>query len=125
LSADPRFVDLEAMKANTTVLRGLLQDAFRDDTREHWLATLEEADFLCAPVRDLGEALGDPQTTENEMIWAEGPVRLVADPMHLSATPASLRRLPPRLGEQTDEILAGLDLSPEEIADLHAQGVVA
>ena len=125
LSADPRFADLEAMKTNTTVLRGLLQEAFRGGSREHWLARLEEADFLCAPVRDLEEALGDPQTTANDMIWAEGPLRLVGDPMHLSDTPASLRRPPPSLGEHTDEILLGLNLSSEEIAGLHAQGVVA
>jgi crotonobetainyl-CoA:carnitine CoA-transferase CaiB-like acyl-CoA transferase len=49
----------------------------------------------------------------------------VGNPMHLSATPASLRRPPPRLGEQTDEILAGLKFSSEEIAELRAQGVVS
>jgi crotonobetainyl-CoA:carnitine CoA-transferase CaiB-like acyl-CoA transferase len=124
LSADPRFTDLEAMKANTSVLRELLQDAFRRDTREHWLAKLEEADFLCAPVRDLAEALDDPQTAENDMIWGDGPVRLVGSPMHLSGTPGSLRRLPPRLGEQTDEILTELNRSSEEISELRAQGVV-
>jgi len=45
--------------------------------------------------------------------------------MHLDATPASLCRPPPHLGEHTDEILAGLDLSPDEIAELHEEGVVA
>lgn len=124
LSADVRFADLEAMKANTTLLREMLQRAFWGDTRENWLAKLEQADFLCAPVRGLNEALDDPQTIANEMIWEGGPVRVVGDPMHLSATPASLRRLPPRLGEHTDEILAGLDLSLEEIAELHEQGAV-
>lgn len=125
MSDDPRFADIEAMKANTSVLRGILQEAFRRDTREHWLMKLEDADFLCAPVRTLAEALHDPQTTENDMIWGEGTVRLVGNPMHLSATPGSLRRPPPRLGEQTDEILAGLKFSSEEIAELRAQGVVS
>ena len=40
LSADERFCDLEAMKANTTALRGILQQAFRRDTRDRWLADL-------------------------------------------------------------------------------------
>jgi formyl-CoA transferase len=125
MSRDPRFADLEAMKANTSVLRGILQEVFRRDTREHWLMKLEDADFLCAPVRTLAEALDDPQTTMNDMIWGEGTVRLVGNPMHLSATPGSLRRPPPRLGEQTEEILAGLRFSSEEIAELRAQGVVS
>ena len=75
-------------------------------------------------MRDLAQALDDPQTAANDMIWEEGSVRIVANPMHLSATPASLRRLPPRLGQQSEEILLELDLSREEIAELQAEGVV-
>jgi hypothetical protein len=76
----------------------------------YWLARLEEQDLLCAPVRDLREALVDPQTLHNRMIM-EGPgegqtVRFVASPIQMSAAPVALRHAPPRLGQHTDEILA-------------------
>jgi crotonobetainyl-CoA:carnitine CoA-transferase CaiB-like acyl-CoA transferase len=37
-----------------------------------------------------------------------GDVPLLAPPVRLSATAATIRRPPPRLGEHTDEVLAGL-----------------
>jgi crotonobetainyl-CoA:carnitine CoA-transferase CaiB-like acyl-CoA transferase len=124
LSADLRFQDLPAMKQHTTELRALLQEAFLSGTREHWLARLEAVDFLCAPVRALPEALADPQTAANEMVWEDGPYRLIADPVHLSSSPAALRRRPPHLGEHTDEVLEEIGLGPARIAELHERGVV-
>jgi len=43
----------------------------------------------------------------------------------LSLTPGSRRRLAPRLGQDTDEVLLGMGLSAEQIASLKAQGIVA
>ena len=42
----------------------IFRERFRTDTTAHWLARLEEQDLLCAPVRTLGEALGDEQTRD-------------------------------------------------------------
>ncbi|UUZ65132.1 hypothetical protein LP417_11065 [Polaromonas sp. P1-6] len=38
------------------------------NTRAHWLARLEAQDLLCAPVRDLREALVDPANTAQPAI---------------------------------------------------------
>jgi crotonobetainyl-CoA:carnitine CoA-transferase CaiB-like acyl-CoA transferase len=42
----------------------------------------------------------------------------------LSDTPGDVHRIPPEIGEHSDEILSGLGYSDHEIADLRAQGVV-
>jgi formyl-CoA transferase len=111
LSLDPRFANLEQQFAHKAELQGTLRERFRTRTRDHWLARLEAQDLLCAPVRDLREVLVDPQTVHNAMVM-EGPAaggtryRFIASPITMSAAPVALDRVPPRLGEHTDEVLA-------------------
>jgi formyl-CoA transferase len=89
----------------------MFRERFRSRPRDHWLARLEAEDLLCAPVRDMREVLVDPQTVHNAMVM-EGPAaggtryRFIASPIEMSAASATLNRVPPRLGEHTDEILA-------------------
>ena len=68
LSLDARFVDLEAQFKHKAELHAIFRERFASNTREYWLARLEEQDLLSAPVRDMREALVDPQTLHNEMI---------------------------------------------------------
>ena len=53
-----------------------------------------------------------------------GRIRAPGIPVRMSATPPSVRRYPPLLGEHTDEVLAEVGYTPEEIADLRRQGAV-
>lgn len=112
LSADPRFCNLNQQFAHKTELQRIFRERFASNTREFWLARLEEQDLLCAPVRDLREALVDPQTLHNRLIMegeGEGqPVRFIGSPIELSMAPVGLRRAPPKLGQHTEEILQQL-----------------
>jgi len=110
LSQDPRFCDLQAQFRHKAELHAIFRERFAGNTREHWLARLEEQDLLSAPVRDMREALVDPQTLHNGMILDGGtpggrPMRFVGSPIQMSGAAASLRRTPPRLGEHTAEVL--------------------
>ena len=110
LSADPRFCNLNQQFKNKKPLQAMFRERFASNTRDHWLARLEEQDLLCAPVRDLREALVDPQTLHNRIL-IDGPgegqtVRFVGSPIEMSAAKVGLRRAPPRLGQHTEEILA-------------------
>jgi formyl-CoA transferase len=110
LSQDPRFADLQAQFKHKAELHAIFRERFASHTREYWLARLEEQDLLSAPVRDMREALVDPQTLHNEMIIDGGsssgrPLRFIASPIQMSGAATGLRRAPPRLGEHTDEVL--------------------
>jgi crotonobetainyl-CoA:carnitine CoA-transferase CaiB-like acyl-CoA transferase len=111
LSLDPRFANLEQQFANKAELQRQFRERFRTQSRDHWLGRLEAEDLLCAPVRDMREVLVDPQTVHNAMLM-EGGVeggpryRFIASPITMSAAPVTMHRVPPRLGEHTDEVLA-------------------
>jgi len=109
LSVDPRFCNLNEQFRHKEELQRIFRERFASNTRDLWLARLEEQDLLCAPVRDLREALVDPQTLHNRLIIegeGEGqPVRFIGSPIELSRAPVELRRAPPRLGQHTNEIL--------------------
>ncbi len=116
LDTDARFATHELRVEHREALHALMRERFRSDTTEHWIARLEAQDLLCAPVRKLGAALADPQVRINDMILeADAPwdrLKLAGSPVHLSDAPInSIRRLPPRLGEHTAEVLAELGMS--------------
>jgi crotonobetainyl-CoA:carnitine CoA-transferase CaiB-like acyl-CoA transferase len=111
LSLETRFSTLAQQFAHKAELHGILRTRFAADTREHWLARLDAQDLLCAPVRNLREALADPQTLHNGMILeGQAPdgrlLRFIASPIEMSGAGTGIRREPPRLGQHTQEVLA-------------------
>ncbi len=120
LSADPRFATHDAQVAH----RADLQARFRHEcgmrTTRQVMDALESVDILCAPVNSIEAALADPQVAHNQMIVEMrhprlGAIKTVGIPVKMEGTPGSVRLAPPRLGEHTHEILAGLGFTPEEI----------
>ncbi len=108
--------DLESQRANKPYLQERFAAEFARNTTAHWIAQLEKADLLCAPVRELAEVLEDEQTHVNEMIVEfdhpiNGSMQAIACPIHFSSLDCGVRRVPPRLGEHNDEILAELGMT--------------
>ncbi len=113
------YPDMASQVKNKAVLQDTLRKNFAQNTMAHWLARLEEQDVLCAPVRTLGEALDDPQTAINNMLLEMdnpvlGKLTVVSSPVHLSDAPVTVRRMPPLLGEHTEEILREFGLAGDD-----------
>jgi len=129
LSARPEFAELEQQIAHRQELREIFLARFAQHTTEHWVKRLESVDILCAPVHTLAEALEDEQTLVNKMIVemqhpTAGRVRVLDAPIHMSQTPAQVRRVPPRLGEHNAEVLRDHGFSAAEVAALADAGVL-
>lgn len=109
----PEYRTLDDQRANKPFLQETFRKAIATNTQAYWLQRLEDVDLLCAPVRTLGEALDDPQTEINDMLMHVdhpylGEIALTGSPVHLSAAPARVRKMPPKLGEHTDEVMQEL-----------------
>jgi alpha-methylacyl-CoA racemase len=104
---------------------------FLERTREEWRAFASEHDCCLEPVLGLDEALDSELVRAREMVLgidqpgAEAPVRLLGVPVKLSRTPGAPAGPGPALGEHTEQVLASLGYSPEEIAELLESGSAA
>ena len=129
LSLRPEFATMEAQAEHRHELREIFLARFAQNSTEHWVKALESVDILCAPVRTLAEALEDEQTMVNRMVVemehpTAGTVRVLEAPIHLSSTPATVRYVPPRLGEHSAEVLREHGFTDDEVAALAGSGVL-
>jgi len=113
LTRDERFLDNARRVANNTALAALLQVPFARETSAHWLKVLEAAGIPAGPVVTHTQVFADPQVRAREMVVevehpSAGRMSTLGVPIKLSATPGSVRRPAPRLGEHTAEVLAEL-----------------
>jgi formyl-CoA transferase len=130
LSERAEFATMEKQYEHRPQLQRIFTERFAANSTAYWMKRLEDQDLLCAPVRTMEEALRDEQTIINKMIVemqhpAAGTIRALANPLHLSGTPARVDRVPPRLGEHGDEVLAEIGYDARRISRLREQGVVA
>jgi crotonobetainyl-CoA:carnitine CoA-transferase CaiB-like acyl-CoA transferase len=125
LAADPRYGTQQGRQKNLELVLGELARQLATRASAEWIAALGEADIPFAVVNDLEDLLHDPHL-ESIGFWqllehpSEGRLRLPANPIELSATPPSIRRLPPRLGEHTAEVLASFGFDAAAIERLAA-----
>ncbi|WP_316155120.1 CaiB/BaiF CoA-transferase family protein [Cupriavidus sp. BIC8F] len=112
LAADDRFKSNPARVAHRKEVCELVAEALKRRSRAEWLEALEGAGVPCGPVNNLEDVFNDPHVkargAEIRMPceWAkDGHLRLLANPLKLSTTPASYRSPPPRLDEHRDAIL--------------------
>jgi crotonobetainyl-CoA:carnitine CoA-transferase CaiB-like acyl-CoA transferase len=104
---------------------------FLERTRDEWQAFASEHDCCLEPVLGLEEALDSELVRARDMVLgldqpgAESEVRLLGVPVKLSRTPGAPAGPGPALGEHTEEVLAALGYSGEEIAALLESGEAA
>jgi len=109
---DPRFATFESRYEHAAELLTLLEGELLRRTSAEWIELLEEHDVPCGRVNTVPEGLAEPHTAARGMVldvehpvW--GGVRQVATAAR-AGEPRAAHVRAPRLGEHTDEVLAGL-----------------
>ena len=129
LIEDQRFREPGDRKAREEELAALLEEIFSQQSTAYWLETLEKAGMVAGPINNIAQVYDDPQVIAREMkVDLEDPdlgtLHNIGIPVKLSATPGSIRRRAPMLGEHSWEILTESGFAEQEIEDLFDSGVV-
>jgi crotonobetainyl-CoA:carnitine CoA-transferase CaiB-like acyl-CoA transferase len=131
LATDPRFATNAGRNRDRRSLEVELARSIAPWRAADLLAAMEKAGVPGGPINSVDQVLEDPQIVAREMLRVmrrdDGTdVQVIAFPARLSRSPASYRLAPPRLGQDTREVLAAeLGLSAAEIDRLLVAGVVA
>tara|TARA_B100001123_G_scaffold112595_1_gene131233 strand:- start:1738 stop:2955 length:1218 start_codon:yes stop_codon:yes gene_type:complete len=130
LAQDPRFVANRDRVKHRAQLIEVLVPLMRGKNTGDWLNLLEPGGIPCGRINSIDETLNDPQVLHRQMRThaphsSLGEIDLLGSPLKLSDTPGEVRRAPPVLGEDTDQVLRDvLGYEDSAISALHADGVV-
>lgn len=130
LEHDPRFDSFASRIENHVALFNIVEEAFLTKTLEEWKVRLTEAGLPWAPIQSLPEVISDPQARANDFFAAYdhptyGRIEIVANPIKLSKTPATVRMPAPEFGQHTEEVLLEYGYTWEDIEQFKEQGVIA
>jgi len=110
LARDHRYLENRDRVQNRGVLRETLISLLRNHGAGPLAAELLNAGVPAAPVLNVQEVFDHPHTHHREMVLEKEGYRGITIPIKLSRTPASLRHLPPALGEHNAQVLGQLAL---------------
>lgn len=120
---DPRFNTTAARALNIDAVLAVLTEGLRARTTAEWLEILSAADIPCGKANRLADLFEDDYLRDTGFFQAaqhpvEGRVTLPAIAPTFSASPPSVRRLWPTLGEHSREVLREAGLAEAEIDDV-------
>jgi crotonobetainyl-CoA:carnitine CoA-transferase CaiB-like acyl-CoA transferase len=129
LARDPRFADNPSRVRNRKALFDLLADATQRETAGRLLERLRRAGVPSAPIQTIDRVVADPQTEASGMLASTPHPRIpdfrsVALPIQWDGERPAVRRVPPRLGEHTDEVLGELGYPQDQIDELAKRRVI-
>ncbi|MBR7989138.1 CoA transferase [Burkholderia cenocepacia] len=130
LADDERFATNPSRVRHRDTLVPILAEMVKARGKADWIGALEAAGVPCGPINDLDEVF------DNEQVVARGmqvslphpcgaDVKLVRNPIRMSATPPDARTAPPLLGAQTEDVLRDmLGYDDVRIATLKAKQAI-
>ena len=106
-----------------------LASTFESASSAEWLSRLEKERVPCSPIQQVTDLYDDPQMKRNGMSVNYdspdlGSITLRGTPAMFSMTPGISEKAAPLLGQHTDEVLAEVGYSDEDIQSLHTNKVV-
>lgn len=129
LATDPAYATNGKRVRNQAELDPILEAVFAAQPRAHWLARLKEAGVPAGSINAVDEVFEDPQVRHRGMLRhlphpVAGEVPQVMNPLRFGEATLRVDRAPPVLGQHTEEVLASLGLSAEQIGDYRRRNII-
>ena len=120
---DQRFATNEGRVAHRAVLEPMMNEHFARHTCEELLDVLLPVGMPCSAVNVVSDLPDNPQVKARGAIVEYdypglGPIKAARNPLRLSDAPFAVRRLSPKVGEHTAEIMREVGYSDSDIAAL-------
>jgi crotonobetainyl-CoA:carnitine CoA-transferase CaiB-like acyl-CoA transferase len=128
-AADPRFIRNQDRVRNREAIDQAIAAVVSTRTRAEWIELIDQAGIPVGPINSVAEALASPQSRARHMVvdlplGSGTTTRGLGLSFQFSQTPGAIRRPPPELGADTEEILHELGLSAGDVAELRQRGVI-
>ena len=128
----PEMMSLNWIIQNATLVLELiarLDEIFATKPAREWVDLFRKHDLLAEVAQDYAAIENDPQVLANKMLTTlehptYGPLKIVAPPVALSATPGQIRTPAPEYGQHTEEVLLEAGYTWEDIARLRDERAI-
>lgn len=132
LSKDFRFSSNSMRIANRVDLIAQISQIMMGKTSYEWLKVFGMNGVPCGPINGISQVFSDPQVISRNLMQEFGTsqseedvMKFVANPIRFSKTPVEYKRPPPKLGENTKEVLMNiLGLSEDKVEQLSKEKIV-
>jgi crotonobetainyl-CoA:carnitine CoA-transferase CaiB-like acyl-CoA transferase len=127
MMALPRYANMAARSAANAEVYGFLAEQVARRTTDEWMAALAKTDLPHAPVMPLDKLLDDPHLKAVGAFAefdhpSEGRLLQAGLAQAWTSSPPSIRRLAPKLGQHSAEVLAEVGVDEAAFARLRAAG---
>ncbi len=121
----PDYATAAARRDRQQEVNALIEGITAQKDTAIWVEHFNTAGIPCGPIYSIEQTFADPQVRHLE-VWQGvssgvlGEISVLAQPFSLSRTPSRLTTAAPEYAEHTDEILAEISYTAEEIAKLRS-----
>jgi crotonobetainyl-CoA:carnitine CoA-transferase CaiB-like acyl-CoA transferase len=125
----PEWKDQKARSSHRKEINAAISDVTKHKPSEYWIDLLEGAGVPCGPIYSIDQVFADPQVQHLEMATKMhspeiGDADVVASAISITGFSKAIRTATPEMGSSTDEVLASVGYSKDEIADMRKKGAI-